>query len=125
MFRMLHLHHKTYSKTSETLMNFTEYQLLAKGTAVYPKGYVYPILGLAGETGEVVEQFKRVFRDDNYRITDERREKIKKELGDVLWYVSATCTELELDLDDVAQSNITKLYQRKAENKLHGEGDNR
>ena len=71
-------------------MNFQEYQDKSRKTAQYPdlgKNFVYPTLGLAGEAGEVAEKIKKVIRDKNGIIDEETREMIKKELGDVLWYV--------------------------------------
>jgi len=58
-------------------------------------------------------------------ITEERREKILKELGDTLWYAAQVCTELGVSMADVAQGNINKLALRQSANKLHGEGSDR
>lgn len=87
--------------------------------------YIYLALGLAGETGEVVEKIKKAVRDDYGRFTDSGIEAIKLELGDVLWYLTRLASELGLSLDVVAQANLDKLEARKARGKLHGEGDNR
>lgn len=109
-------------------MNFNEYQQQARTTAVYPDigdNYIYPALGLCGEAGEVAEKIKKIIRDNNGIITYEKNIEIQKELGDVLWYVSNLASELGVDLNRVAQSNLDKLFARKAENKLHGTGDNR
>lgn len=109
-------------------MNFNEYQQQARTTAVYPNigdNYIYPALGLCGEAGEVAEKIKKIIRDNNGIITYEKNIEIQKELGDVLWYVSNLASELGVDLNRVAQSNLDKLFARKAENKLHGSGDNR
>jgi len=109
-------------------MNFEEYQEKSRRTALYPnvgENFVYPTLGLAGEAGEVAEKIKKVIRDKNGVIDDETREGIKKELGDVLWYVSQISSELGLSLGEVADFNIKKLYDRMERGKLHGEGDNR
>lgn len=109
-------------------MDFKEYQEKSRKTALYPdkdNNFVYPTLGLAGEAGEVSEKIKKVIRDKGGVIDDETREMIKKELGDVLWYVSQLATELGLLLDDVAEHNIEKLYSRMERNVLHGDGDNR
>lgn len=64
-------------------------------------------------------------RDDEGQITQERREALKKELGDVLWYVSACATELGLSLNEIAQANAEKLRRRQAEGKLKGSGSDR
>ena len=75
------------------MLTFDEYQQAARTTAQYPdmgKNFYYPTLGLAGEAGEVAEKIKKLMRDDKGALTPERREALKKELGDVLWYVAAS-----------------------------------
>jgi NTP pyrophosphatase (non-canonical NTP hydrolase) len=108
-------------------MEFKEYQKLASTTMIYGDGnkVIYPTLGLCGEAGEVAEKVKKVLRDNNGEFTDEKKEEIKKELGDVIWYLAAISTDLGLDLNEVAQLNIDKLFSRKKRNKIHGDGDNR
>jgi len=106
-------------------MNFKEYQTQTKATAIYPPGFIYPALGLSGEAGEVAEHIKKALRDDNSKITPERKEKLKKELGDVLWYLSQLSTELGLDLGEVAQCNLDKLAGRKSKGTLQGSGSDR
>lgn len=85
----------------------------------------YPALGLAGEVGEFCNKLKKVQRDNNGVITDEFRQFAKDELGDVLWYVAECASSLDLDLDEIAERNIEKLFSRKERGKLQGEGDNR
>jgi NTP pyrophosphatase (non-canonical NTP hydrolase) len=109
-------------------MEFNEYQKLAIKTAIYPpvgKGYVYPTLGLAGEAGEVAERVKKIFRDHGGEMTPEDKELLVKELGDVLWYISAISHELEVSLEEVAKQNLIKLSDRKERNMIHGSGDKR
>jgi NTP pyrophosphatase (non-canonical NTP hydrolase) len=109
-------------------MNFEEYQKKSRVTAKYPNAgnnYIYPTLGLAGESGEVAEKIKKVIREKDGIVSDEDREEIKKELGDVLWYVTQIAAELGLSLNDVAEKNIEKLYSRMERGKLGGDGDNR
>ncbi len=109
-------------------MTFAEYQSQAKLTAKYPvvgKSFVYPALGLMGEAGEVAEKVKKIFRDDNQVLTEERKQMLKKELGDVLWYVSQLATELGLDLEEVAKFNLEKLKSRWERDKISGDGDER
>lgn len=109
-------------------MDFKEYQKKSRVTAIYPNqgnNFIYPTLGLTGEVGEVSEKIKKALRDHDGVISDERREDIKKELGDVLWYIAQLATELGLDLDDIAQTNVDKLYSRMERGKLAGDGDNR
>ena len=85
----------------------------------------YPALGLAGEAGEIANKVKKIMRDNNGIITDEFRKDIKKELGDVLWYVAACCNELDINMQDVASDNIEKLFSRKERGVIQGSGDER
>lgn len=96
-------------------MNFEEYQNEAKQTALYPKrlsNLEYPTLGLAGEAGEVANIVKKIQRDHKGEITKEIRRKLKGELGDVLWYISACADELNLTLQEIAEFNVEKLAKR-------------
>jgi len=109
-------------------MNFTDYQTKSSKTARYPAighGVIYPTLGLTNEAGEVAGKIKKIFRDKGGVIGAAEREALKSELGDVLWYLSQVCTELEISLDEVAEANIEKLYSRLARGKIGGEGDDR
>ena len=109
-------------------MEFNEYQKLARTTAIYAnkdKNFVYPTLGLVGEAGEVAEKIKKIIRDGDGVVTDEKRQELKKELGDVLWYIANLGIELGLNMDDIASLNIEKLKSRQDRGVLHGSGDNR
>lgn len=109
-------------------MTFEEYQKQADSTAMYPNigdNFIYPTLGLAGETGEVVEKVKKIIRDDGSAVSEEKKEEIKKELGDVLWYIARLSAELGFTINEVAELNIKKLNSRKERGVLHGNGDNR
>lgn len=85
----------------------------------------YVACGLNGEAGEVAEKTKKIWRDSDSELTDDRRDALIKELGDVLWYWSQCCSILGVDPNEVAQRNLDKLAKRQAENKIHGDGDNR
>jgi NTP pyrophosphatase (non-canonical NTP hydrolase) len=108
-------------------MELSEYQRLSRQTAEYPREawLTYPALGLAGEAGEVAEHAKKVIRDDGGEVTDERRAAMTKELGDVLWYVAQLASELDLQLEEVAQANLEKLLSRQRRGVLSGSGDER
>jgi len=108
-------------------LSFTEYQNMSADTRIYPSEVkiTYPALGLSGEAGEVAEQVKKALRDDGGQFTPERREALKKEMGDVLWYLAALCDDLGIDLGEVAQMNIDKLQSRKERNVLSGSGNDR
>ena len=108
-------------------MNFNEYQNDCLKTALYPANMqlAYPALGLAGEAGEICNKVKKVFRDDKGILSEEKRREIAAELGDVLWYIAAVASDLNVDLDDVADANLEKLASRRARDVLQGSGDNR
>lgn len=117
-------------------MNFNEYQNQAIQTDVAHNaitdsarynGYMEKALGLAGETGEVLEIIKKMIRDKGgvFETTQEDREKLKKELGDVLWYLSALAFYNDIKLEDIAKTNLEKLSSRQRRDKIHGSGDNR
>ena len=109
-------------------ISFDGYQEYAWALAQYPnKGHnlSYPALGVGGEAGEVCDCVKKIMRDDGEKVTPEKREQLKKELGDVMWYVAAVASELGLKLRDVAETNIEKLRDRRERGVLGGSGDNR
>lgn len=109
-------------------MELNDYQRLAQETAIYPvlgHAIVYPALGLAGEAGEVAEKVKKAMRDDNGLITVARQLELKKELGDVLWYVSEVARQAGLTLEEIATHNYAKLKDRKERNVIKGSGDER
>lgn len=109
-------------------MTFEEYQEKSQKTAVYPdkgKNITYATLGLVGEAGEIANKVKKVFRDDAGVVTDEKKTELRKEIGDVLWYLSQLSTELGLSFDQLAQENLDRLYSRLERGTLHGSGDNR
>ena len=124
------------------------YAELALKSAIYPGkgtpfGLMYVALGLA-EAGEVQGKVKKAFRDDGIitidaedhaapgvryvefkPITEERRQKIKKELGGVAWYFVATCREAGLVPSEVLLENLQELAGRTERGTLSGDGDNR
>ena len=110
-------------------LSINEYQERAHETADYlgmeNGDYRYPVMGLSEEAGEVSGKFAKAIRDANGIIDGERREAIKKELGDVCWFVAEIATILDLKLEDVMQGNLDKLASRKARGVIHGSGDNR
>ena len=109
-------------------MDFETYQTKSRKTASYPAiGHpvIYPTLGLANEAGEVAGKIKKVFRDKDGEISAETRQALQAELGDVLWYLAQVATELELSLDEIAEHNIAKLYDRLERGKIRGDGDDR
>jgi NTP pyrophosphatase (non-canonical NTP hydrolase) len=109
-------------------MDFATYQHESRKTAQVVEcnhNITYPTLGLVNEAGEFAGKIKKIFRDKHGVITEDDRQALKGELGDVLWYLTQLCTELNLTLEDVAQANIDKLFSRLERGKISGDGDNR
>lgn len=113
-------------------MNFSEYQTLTGLTAVYPekgRGTIIAVnycgLGASNEAGEIAGKIKKAWRDDNCSITEQKKEELVGEIGDVLWYLSQLASELGLELSDIARANIAKLLDRKERGVIGGSGDNR
>ena len=66
------------------------------------------VMGLNGESGEVIDVVKKhMFQGHDLDV-----DKIKKELGDVMWYVAEVCESLDLKMDEVMECNIAKLANR-------------
>lgn len=106
------------------------YQQVATKSAIYPgqgsfAGLSYVGLKVNGEAGEFAEHVGKAWRDDNGSVTVERKEFLIKEIGDVLWYLSAACNELGIKLSEAAETNLNKLYDRTERGKLRGSGDDR
>jgi NTP pyrophosphatase (non-canonical NTP hydrolase) len=104
-------------------ITFESYQLEAQETAIYSGSLdiMYPALGLAGEVGETLNKVKKHYRDG----TPLEKDDMTKELGDVLWYLSALATDLDIDLEEVAMENLKKLKDRQDRGVIGGSGDYR
>ena len=109
------------------ITELNEYQLCTLETADYPQEMkiLYPTLGLAGESGEVVEKVKKTYRDNKGDFDKERCLAIASELGDELWYIAVLAHDIGMTLQEIAEMNYKKLKSRKIRNKIHGDGDNR
>ena len=112
--------------TGDFVNSFDEYQKSVKPFDCYPKQSRFHDLvhGLCSESGEIAGLAKKIDRDN---ITDSVliRERILRELGDVLWYVAMTAEHFMIPLSEVASVNIQKLTDRKKNGTIHGDGDNR
>ena len=98
-------------------MTPNEYQQLAKRTLIdtpeiMPSGLEVMILwnaiGLGGESGEIEDLIKKGILHGH----GVDREKLKKELGDCLWYIAGLATQYGFTLEDVMEANIAKLKER-------------
>ena len=106
----------------------TEYQRRAANTAIFPKekALEYLTLGLTGEAGEIANKVKKLLRDGADREGyHEKLNAIGKELGDVMWYCAMLAKEVDMNLGRIMEDNLDKLADRKARNRLQGDGDNR
>ena len=126
-----------YSTAMQAAMNewkrknfsdFDNYQKVASITrtdSLHMPLPVYLSLGLAGETGEAVEKIKKLYRDKGGVLGDEDRDALRKELGDILWYLGQLAAVCGISLTDIVGVNIEKFLDRLERDKVHGEGDNR
>jgi len=93
-------------------MSANEYQFLTRRTAGVHKdpaiGLVNWSMGLAGETGEVVDYLKKCV----FHGHDLDKEKLTKELGDVLWYLARIADDCSISLEQIMIENIEKLKRR-------------
>jgi NTP pyrophosphatase (non-canonical NTP hydrolase) len=109
-------------------MTPNEYQEAALRTAIYPdrgSNFIYPALGICGESGEVAEKVKKIIRDKGGVLTDTDRKNIALEASDICWYLAVLAYELGFTLEEVMQMNLDKLASRQARGVLSGNGDNR
>lgn len=112
-------------------LTMNAYQAEAAKTALYRWKVIYPALGLASESGEVMGKIKRLIRDKEItfgEISDlpgNDRAEIAAEIGDVLWYCAMLAKDLNISLNEVAYMNLEKLESRAARGKIGGSGDNR
>lgn len=109
-------------------MQFNEYQekvlFLFKEVKRVPAIFYYA-LALNEEAGEFAGKIKKLYRDGNGELTPERREAALLELGDVLAYITASARELNSTVDEIAEMNLKKLYDRADRGVLKGSGDQR
>jgi NTP pyrophosphatase (non-canonical NTP hydrolase) len=104
--------------TEKTGMDFDRYQREALTTDRVPAGpdadpilsLVVPMLGLAGETGQLLSEYKKHLRDgEAHRLFKER---VAEELGDLLWYIANVASKFDLKLDEIAAGNLDKVKSR-------------
>ena len=93
-------------------MTINEYQELAMRT-VNPKLnkdeiLINSVMGLCGESGEAIDIVKKWFAHGH----ELDREHLKKELGDIAWYLAEAATALDITLESVLEANVEKLKKR-------------
>lgn len=116
----------------EHATTFVQYQATSAETAnplftdrTNAEALQYAGLGLVGEAGEVAGAIKKVIRDNNGELDDERAAAIADELGDVLWYVARVADAIGITLATVADLNLQKVQHRASAGTLYGDGDQR
>ena len=85
------------------IKNTSEYPEMARKTAIYPNignNYQYPLLGLIEEAGEI---------DEKIQLKEDEIDNIKKELGDVYWYLASCSYELKIDFNDILNNKKSSL----------------
>ena len=101
-------------------MDFKKYQDIAKQTDQNPKqnnnqleklkSEIIPLLGLVGEAGVLLSEYKKRTRDgDHYNGF---KNDLKEELGDLLWYIANIATKFDINLNEVAEENLQKIKER-------------
>lgn len=128
-------------------MMLKKYLEFCKTTAVYPKivvlkhptvaqmkkckkigvelidmTWIYPLVGLVGEVGELSNKLKKVIRDGGFYITPEMKKILMDEKGDISWYDAMLDKELKIDPDKKIKFNIQKLKDRKKKKTIHDTG---
>ena len=68
-------------------------------------------LGLTAESGEFTEVVKKIIFQGK-PVNEENLFHLKRELGDIMWYVMQACMSLDVSLDEVIEMNIDKLKSR-------------
>jgi NTP pyrophosphatase (non-canonical NTP hydrolase) len=101
--------------------DFDEYQKFCNKHAIYPaigKKFIYALIGLSEEVGEISGKIKKVYRDEGGKITKLKKVEIVKEIGDAMFYVAQLCTDLNIKLSDIVSNNMEKLHIGKKNKKF-------
>ncbi len=113
-------------------MTFNEYQEKALTTdykagdkSVTSMKFMAHVLGLVGESGEFAEKVKKIYRNNQGKMSEIERKELLKELGDVLWYQAVLASYLGSDFESVADGNLKKLADRAKRDVIASKGDNR
>ena len=103
--------------------NFCETTWFGDNTRTPERNIAHAALGLAGETGEVIELVKKADRGDGCGLIDQT--KLTLELGDALYYIVTLARLNGIRAQDIVNCNVAKLRDRMRRGVLHGSGDNR
>lgn len=103
-------------------MTFSHYEKMAMDLRKTQATAQYARDGLVAEVGEYFDLRAKSQRDG---VPENYKDRAKKELGDILWFITAIANDEGFDLEAIAEANLTKLYDRKARGVLGGSGDYR
>ena len=104
-------------------MTGNEYQDLAARTIntglTFEEQKFHALHGMVGEIGEIHSIYQKMYQGHAFEV-----DHVKKEFGDLLWFIAEYCTAKGWSLDDIMRMNIDKLKERypdgfKAEQSLH------
>ena len=112
------------------MKTLNDYQEKAWSYALPPaKNSTYLFPGLAAEVGELCGAQAKWIRDNptttDQELWEKKQEMLKKELGDILWFVAGIASNYQWKLEDIAKMNIDKLEDRRQRNVIQGSGDER
>ena len=68
-------------------------------------------LGITAEAGEFTEVVKKIFLQGK-PYNEESVFHMKRELGDILWYIAQACMALDTDFHEIMEMNYEKLSAR-------------
>ena len=119
-----------WNNRKQISLSIRKYQHETAKSAIYPNNdklwaISYCLLGIGSESGEICGKYKKMIRDNGFELTAEIKKELVDEAGDLAWYLSQLCTELDVSLEYVFKNNISKLKDRQKRNVISGSGDNR
>lgn len=92
-------------------MEINKYQALASRTInkdlINIQLEHHALHGIAGEVGEIHSLYQKIYQGHVFGI-----EHLKKEIGDLMWFIAELCTALDLSMDVICEMNIEKLMER-------------
>lgn len=126
-------------------LTLNEYQEKAKSTCLPESNNIfYMLANLIGEVGEFAgkagkhmrkgklfitttdrNEDGKIFHTQSWNVTDEERQLMLSEIGDILWQTAGLASVMGVTLEDVARENLAKLASRKERNVIAGDGDKR
>src|SRR5262245_58149340 len=106
--RERHMRLREYQKAASKTDQF---QSRGSATSSTPdRAELVPLLGLVGEVGALLAEYKKLLRDGPVHL--QFRDRLAEELGDTLWYVSTVATRFDLSLEEIASANLKKVHER-------------